>query len=113
MASKRPTHPVGSQVPLRRVEQPQRLEGDDLYTWARLMADVDHAQQQAQGFAQGMAQKYKIRQGMTINPAGFIVPEQQMMQQMQRVAESPSIPKGRQSASAASTSSEGAEGDPE
>jgi hypothetical protein len=58
----------------------RRLDGDDLFTYASLAAEVRHAIQTIEAFGLQMKQKYKFSDLETINEGGYIVkkPENQI-----------------------------------
>src|SRR5262245_66118316 len=54
-----------------------RLEGDDLYVWARLINEAEHARTNLRKFGQSIARKYRLPEDrLLITDDGYLVIEE-------------------------------------
>ena len=63
------SHPDQAQYP--------RLQGDDLYTWAQLINEAEHAQGNLRKFGRQIAQKYNLPEDrLVITGQGYLILEE-------------------------------------
>ncbi len=73
MTSKRRQPTQVGPAPLQLPKQ-RRLEGDDLFIYAKLSSTVEHAMQQLEAFGSQMKDKYRFSDAEILDPQGFIRP---------------------------------------